>query len=201
MSRTVLGALAVATLMLAEAPAGAALAQTSAVSPPSVAVAPAPGELPGNLVVAEAPAAKTHRPMGEGEWQGVGCLVSGGGTLAWSVLAGPSETIMLIGGGLLVPSGSWVLMYSLLTSIAATGCAVGAVATPTVMWAYDQWDNITELAALQAGEIGRQIDTAFRPAPTGSHSLAAAPGAATTGTITVVDERQIPLAVLPAPAQ
>jgi hypothetical protein len=80
--------------------------------------------------------------LGDAELQAVGCAVVAGAGLAATVAAGPSEVIMLWGGGMLIPSHAATLWLTLFTQIGVSGCALGAIATPTVMWAADQSDNI-----------------------------------------------------------
>ena len=76
--------------------------------------------------------------LSDSEIASFGCLVGGGGLFAAGYAAGPSETIMLWGGGLLVPSGSTVLAISLLGALGAAGCSLGATLAPTVVWMYNK---------------------------------------------------------------
>ncbi len=76
--------------------------------------------------------------LSDGEVAGFGCLAAGGGMFASGYALGPSEAIMLWGGGLLVPSGSAVLAISLLGALGAAGCSLGATLAPTFLWVSDQ---------------------------------------------------------------
>jgi hypothetical protein len=49
---------------------------------------------------------------------------------------------MLWGGGMLIPSHAAAVWLTLFAQIGVSGCALGAIATPTVLWALDQSDNI-----------------------------------------------------------
>ncbi len=80
--------------------------------------------------------------MSDNEKAAAGCGVAAAGSLAATYLAGPSEIAMLWGGGLLVPSTGVMLAVTLLGQIGASACAIGVLATPTVLWAYDQSGNI-----------------------------------------------------------
>jgi len=80
--------------------------------------------------------------LGDAEQQAVGCAAVAGLGLAATVVAGPSEIIMLWGGGMLVPSHAAAVWLTLFTQIGVSGCALGAIATPTVLWVVDQSDNI-----------------------------------------------------------
>lgn len=79
----------------------------------------------------------------DAEQQAVGCAAVAAVGLAATVAAGPSEIIMLWGGGMLVPSGAAAIWVTILAQIGVSGCALGAVATPTVLWFMDQSDNIS----------------------------------------------------------
>ncbi len=76
------------------------------------------------------------RPMSDGEVTSAYCV--GGATtgMAAAYAAGPSEVIMLIVGGMVVPSNSSVLFLGLFGTIAAAGCTIGAVAQPAFSWLY-----------------------------------------------------------------
>jgi hypothetical protein len=91
---------------------------------------------------AQAEEAETPNRFSDNEASSAGCLVGGGGLFAAGYLAGPSEAIMLWGGGLLAPSGSLVLAVSLLGGLGAAGCSFGATVAPTVAWAYEQSQRI-----------------------------------------------------------
>ena len=76
--------------------------------------------------------------LSDNEVASFGCLAGGGGMFAAGYALGPSEAIMLWGGGLLVPSGSTVLAISLLGALGAAGCSIGATLAPTVTWFSDR---------------------------------------------------------------
>ncbi|CAK0746489.1 membrane hypothetical protein [Gammaproteobacteria bacterium] len=81
---------------------------------------------------------RTAEALSDTEIASFGCLTGGTGLFAAGYVAGPSEAIMLWGGGLLVPSGSTVLAISLLGALGAAGCSIGATLAPTVVWFSDQ---------------------------------------------------------------
>ncbi len=84
--------------------------------------------------------------MSDGEKAAMGCGIAAAGGLAATYIAGPSEITMLWGGGMLVPGNSIMLAVALLGQIGASACAIGVVATPTVLWAMDQTSKFFELA-------------------------------------------------------
>ncbi len=114
--------------------AGPGRAQTAGATPGSasmvVAAAPAVAEKPVPAV----------RPMTDGEKQAAGCIISGTATMAATYALGPSEMIMLIVGGLIVPSNSASLFISLLGTMGSMGCGAGAAITPAVLWAFKSSD-------------------------------------------------------------
>jgi hypothetical protein len=67
-----------------------------------------------------------------------GCVIGTVGLFAAGYMAGPSEAIMLWGGGLLTPSNSGVLAVSILGGLGFAGCSIGATLAPTVAWVYEQ---------------------------------------------------------------
>ena len=95
--------------------------------------------------------------MNDGVKAALGCGVAATGSMAATYIAGPSEIIMLWGGGLLGPGSSMMVALAVLGQIGASMCAVGAIATPTVLWAYDQSDNIAAKVFRVSGRIGQQI--------------------------------------------
>jgi len=98
-----------------------------------------------------APATSAEAPgLSDGAKQGIGCLITGGAALTWGYLAGPSELIMVAAGGVLAPSATAPLTIALLGTLGASSCALGAMATPTALWAYDEWDHITATLTRQA---------------------------------------------------
>lgn len=100
----------------------------------------------------------------DAEKSAAGCGVAGAGAVAASYLVGPSEVLMLWGGGMVVPSGSVMLGVVLLAQIGTTFCAIGVLATPTVLWAYDQSGNIAARLAQVSRGIGRQALQLFQTA-------------------------------------
>ena len=116
---------------------------------PAAALAQAPA---GNSDAAADPAA-----MSDGEKAAAGCGVAAAGGLTATYLAGPSEIALLWGGGMLVPSGGVMLALALLGQIGASACAIGVVATPTVLWAYDQSGNIGARLVNASEGLGQQV--------------------------------------------
>ncbi|CAK0744221.1 membrane hypothetical protein [Gammaproteobacteria bacterium] len=80
----------------------------------------------------------TAGALSDTEIASFGCLAGGTGLFAAGYLVGPTEAIMLWGGGLLVPSGSTVLAISLLGALGAAGCSIGATLAPTIAWFSEQ---------------------------------------------------------------
>ena len=74
--------------------------------------------------------------------QGIGCLATGAGSTTYAAILGSNEALMVAAGGLLVPSTSGTLWLGLMSTLAAGTCSLGAAATPAVLWAYEQKDNI-----------------------------------------------------------
>lgn len=96
-------------------------------------------------IVHAAPVAKQE--LSESEIASFGCIAGGTGMLTAGYWAGPSEAIMLWGGGLLVPSGNTVLAISMLGALGAAGCSVGATLAPTVIWISEQVDRLISYLA------------------------------------------------------
>lgn len=90
---------------------------------------------------------KPRSALSEDEIASFGCLAGGTGLFTAGYLAGPSEAIMLWGGGLLVPSGNSVLAISMLGALGAAGCSIGATLAPTVAWFFEQVDRIFAYAS------------------------------------------------------
>ncbi|MEI6986001.1 MAG: hypothetical protein WCK65_07730 [Rhodospirillaceae bacterium] len=96
----------------------------------------------GAITVAELPAtvaAGIHVPairlMTDGEKQATGCILSATAAMAATYAIGPSEMIMLVVGGLVVPSSSQILFIGLMGTMASMACGAGALITPAVLWA------------------------------------------------------------------
>lgn len=90
-------------------------------------------------------AARPPQAAGEGlaetsdaERQAYGCLVGGGAAAVLTAVAGATETVKIVAGGMLVPTNSLVLWVSLAGTVIASSCAMGALATPGVvrLWNY-----------------------------------------------------------------
>lgn len=77
--------------------------------------------------------------VSEEEVTSFGCVLGGISLIGAAYWAGPSEAIMLWGGGLLTPSGSGVLAASIIGGLGAAGCSIGATIAPTLTWAYQQF--------------------------------------------------------------
>lgn len=103
--------------------------------------------------------------LSDGEKAAAGCGVAAAGGMAASYIAGPSEIAMLWGGGMLVPSGSIMLALTLLGQIGASACAIGVLATPTVLWAYDQSGNIAARVVEVSQGVGASVLAAFGQGP------------------------------------
>ena len=76
------------------------------------------------------------RPMNDGEVTSASCAGGATAGMAAAYAAGPSEVIMLIVGGMVVPSNSSVLFLGLFGTIAAAGCTIGSSLQPAVAWLY-----------------------------------------------------------------
>ena len=74
------------------------------------------------------------RAMTDGEKAAAGCVISAAATMGTVYAIGPSEFIMVVVGGLIVPSSSPVLLTGLLGTIASMACGAGAAITPAVLW-------------------------------------------------------------------
>jgi len=109
---------------------------------PRAALAQAQGASGTDAAPAAAAAPADPGAMSDGEKAAAGCGIAAAGGLAATYIAGPSEITLLWGGGMLVPSTSIMLAVALLGQIGASFCAVGAVATPTVLWAADQTSKL-----------------------------------------------------------
>ena len=91
----------------------------------------------GTMVIAENTAADQPpaiRAMTDGEKAAAGCVISTVATMGTVYAIGPSEFIMTVVGGLIVPSSSPVLFVGLISTIASMACGAGAAITPAVLW-------------------------------------------------------------------
>ena len=107
--------------------------------------------------------------------QGIGCVAAGTGSAAYATLVGANETLMITAGGLLVPSSTSTLWLGLMSTLVAGTCSLGAAATPAVLWAYEQKDNIGANLAYQASLLADGITRAAAvlensPPPSGALS-------------------------------
>ncbi|MEI6557166.1 MAG: hypothetical protein WCO00_02075 [Rhodospirillaceae bacterium] len=98
----------------------------------------ATGAAGGTMVLAEESAPADQPPairaMTDGEKAAAGCVISTVATMGTVYAIGPSEFIMVVVGGLIVPSSSPVLFVGLLGTIASMACGAGAAITPAVLW-------------------------------------------------------------------
>ena len=98
--------------------------------------------------------------------QGIGCLATSGVSVGYATFwAGAGESLMIVAGGLLAPSMSSTLWLGLASTLVAATCSLGATATPVVLWAVEQKDNIAANLAWHAQETGNELATLFA-APT-----------------------------------
>ncbi len=136
------------------------------------------------MVVAESSAASDQPPpiraLTDGEKAAAGCVISAVATMGTVYAIGPAEFIMVVVGGLIVPSSSPVLFVGLISTIASMACGAGAAITPAVLWGVRQMGG--------QGDAGGQKSAASNPV---SKSLAR------LGT----GLRDIVVAELPKPAQ
>jgi hypothetical protein len=79
--------------------------------------------------------------MNEAEFTSAMCVLGATAMMAATYTAGPNEIIMLIVGGVIVPSSPTILFISLFGTMAAAGCTIGALGTPAVSWMYRQYDT------------------------------------------------------------
>lgn len=123
------------------------------VSTPVTEIAPAPPEM--QLAVNNQPSDSDY--VFE---QGMGCILAGGGSAAAASVIGASEVVMITAGGVLVPATSSALWISMIATLVAGTCSLGAVAAPSMLWAYQQQDSIgaslLQIAGLSADEGAAQ---------------------------------------------
>lgn len=128
---------AVAALLVLTAPARAADAA------PAATVPVADGQPPA------------IRAMTDGEKAATGCVISAAATTGLVYAIGPSEFVMVVVGGLIVPSSSPVLFVGLISTITSMACGAGAAITPAVQWGWRQ----------VAAQDDQQAAAAPKPAP------------------------------------
>ncbi|CAK0741261.1 membrane hypothetical protein [Azospirillaceae bacterium] len=100
---------------------------------------------------------KASEGLSDATKQGIGCLASSGFFTGWAMMAGSSETLMIVAGGMLAPSATTPIMMAFVSTLTAATCALGAAATPAVLWAFEQSDAIGANLAWQAGNAGREF--------------------------------------------
>lgn len=119
----------------------------------------------------QAPAAADSGGLSDATKQGIGCLVTSGAAVTYATIwAGATESLMIAAGGLLVPSMTPTLWLGLTSTVVAATCAIGATATPVVLWAIEQKDNIAANLDWQIRQTGTGVAALFQP---GSRELAA----------------------------
>ena len=97
--------------------------------------------------------------------QGIGCLAAGAGSLVFAdYWAGAAESIMVIAGGVLVPSVTPTLWLALTSTMVAATCTLAATATPFVLWVADQRNNILANVAWQMRRTATDVAGLFIPA-------------------------------------
>jgi hypothetical protein len=79
------------------------------------------------------------RPMTDAETGSAMCVLGATAGMTASYMVGPSEVIMLVVGGVVVPSSSSILFWGLFGTIAAAGCTIGELATPAASWLYNHF--------------------------------------------------------------
>ncbi len=93
---------------------------------------------PDGSAVAAADQPPAIRAMTDTEKAAAGCVISSVATMGVVYAIGPSEFVMNVVGGLIVPSSSSVLFVGLLSTIASMACGAGAAITPAVLWGWRQ---------------------------------------------------------------
>lgn len=74
----------------------------------------------------------------QAELQGAGCVAVGGTGTLIAYMINTNEYLMIAAGGTLASSSPAVVALALLSTVAASGCAIGAIATPVMMrWYHD----------------------------------------------------------------
>jgi hypothetical protein len=121
-----------------------------------------------------APAADVPAGLSDATKQGIGCLATSGATVAYATFwAGATESLMVASGGMLVPSMAPTLWLGLVSTVVAATCALGATATPFVLWTIEQKDNIVANIEWQVRQTGTELVGLFTTsAPSGSGQLA-----------------------------
>lgn len=79
------------------------------------------------------------RPMTEAEFTSAMCVLGAATSMTATYMVGPNEVIMLVVGGVVIPSSPSILFLSLFGTMAAAGCTIGSLSTPAVNWLYQHW--------------------------------------------------------------
>lgn len=74
------------------------------------------------------------RPMTAAEFASAMCIMGASSGLSLTYMLGPNEIIMLVVGGVVVPSSPSILFLSLFSTMAAAGCSIAAASTPAISW-------------------------------------------------------------------
>jgi hypothetical protein len=122
--------------------------------------------------------------MNDDEKEGAGCVISAVAGMAIVGAIGPTEFIMTVVGGSLVPSSTPVLLVGLVSTIASMACGLGATLTPVVLWGWRQ-------VSAQDGQVGAAAgDPARRVTPRRDIGSPRAVAAAGQGDLAMTDARQ-----------
>ena len=125
----------------------------------------------GAPAAAAAPAADAGG-LSDATKQGIGCLATSGSLLAYSTFwAGATESLMIAAGGLLSPASTPTLWLGLASTVAVATCSLGAAATPFVLWAAEQKDNIAANFAWRVERTGNELASLFA-APAAARQVA-----------------------------
>lgn len=105
--------------------------------------------------------------------QGIGCVAAGATGLGLALWAGAADSIMIVAGGMLVPSATSTVLLALTATTVGATCALGASATPFVLWAAEQKDNIVANVAWHVRRAGAGLAGLFtQPAAAEPQQLA-----------------------------
>ncbi|MEI6986002.1 MAG: hypothetical protein WCK65_07735 [Rhodospirillaceae bacterium] len=97
------------------------------------------------------PAANDGGGLSDATKQGIGCIAGGTAAMTYAAFAaGASEAVIIVAGGLLVPSATAPLWLGLTATLATATCSLGYAATPALLWAAEQRDNIGANLSMQA---------------------------------------------------
>jgi len=92
---------------------------------------------------------------------GLACVGTAGVAMGATYLAGPTEAMLLFGGGFLTASSNTILFLSLLGQIGAPSCVMGATIAPTALWVYGASDAIWAHLAKSVDDAGSAVRTAL----------------------------------------